>query len=239
MGSKLPLLAALLIAATASADTEAELLKRGIELYKAGKYAEAVPVLAKAYDLEPKPDTLFPLAQAERQAGDCTAAAAHYKKLLTQIGDFNVAKLVQQNLALCEKPSEPAAPACEDKPAAPGEPAKPITVTKTVVRGGGSDKLATGLAVVGTLALGVSAGLAVATKSTIDASNQAETLDVHNSLADRAIVQRDAAIAAGVVGAAALGYAVFRWVTNHDRPAADVAVAPAPGGGGVWVSGRF
>jgi len=235
VGSKLPVLAAVIaISASARAETPAELTKRGIDLYKAGKFAEAVPVLAKAYDADPKPDTLFPLAQAERQAGDCTAAVGHYKKLLGQISDFNVAKLVQQNLALCEKPGEPAAPACE---ATPGEPAKPVTVTKTVVRNGGSDKLATGLAVVGTLALGVAGGLAVAAQSSVDASNKANSLDAHNSFADRATLQSGAAIGAAVVGVAAFGYAVFRW-TSH-KPAADVAVAPTPGGGAVWVSGRF
>ena len=82
MGSKLAVLAAVIATAqTAGADPAAD-LKRGIELYKAGKYGDAAALLKQAYEATGKPETLFSLAQAERLAGDCTSAAAHYHKVV-------------------------------------------------------------------------------------------------------------------------------------------------------------
>src|SRR5262249_43601854 len=73
VGSKLPVLAAIqvmLLATAASADQAGDLFKAGIDHYKAGKYTEAVTELSKSYKLDPKPEALFALAQAERLAGN-------------------------------------------------------------------------------------------------------------------------------------------------------------------------
>ena len=240
MGSKLTVLAAVIaLAGTASADPAGDALKKGIELYKAGKYAEAVPHLEKAHKLDGKPDTLVALAQAQRLAGDCAAAAPNDRKVIERVSDMNVAKLVQQNLSICEpdepKPVTPTPEVQEPKP----EP-EPKIVERTVVREVGStDKLAAALFGGGMLAVGVAGGLYVAASNNADAADRAKSLEDHDLLADRASGQRTIMYVAGGVGVAMMGVAIFRWTRDRSTQKADVAVVPASGGGSVFVTSRW
>ena len=238
MGSKLAVLAWTVVglAGTASADKAGDLMKKGIDQYKAGKYSDAAATLQQVYDLDHKPETLFALAQAQRLAGDCTSAAANYHKVLDQISDINTAKLVQQNLSICE----PQKPEPKPEPAAPPPPSpEPQIVTKTVVKETGkTDVVAASLFGVGMLSLGAAGGLYLAASSNADAADKAATLDAHNSLSDKAKSEDvGMAIAAGV-GVVAIGYAVFRW-THGSESKTEVAAVPTNGGGALWVSGRF
>ena len=245
VGPRLAIVAAVIALAApriARADDAADLLKQGLALYKEHKYAEAATTIAKAYDLDPKPETLFPLAQAERLAGDCKSAATHYKQVIEQISDLNVAKLVQENLALCEAtaPEPPQQPVAQTPPAAAAIAPPPKIITKTVVREVPTgDRLLPVLAGVGALALGAAGGLAIASSSTTDAADRAGSLPSHDTLADRAVSERDAAIAAAAVGVAVLGYATVRWYMHRGPAKADVAVAPLHGGGAFTVTARW
>jgi tetratricopeptide (TPR) repeat protein len=232
VGHKLTVLALSALAGTAWADKASDALKKGIELYKAEKYEQAAKALQKAYDLDPKPEILFPLAQAQRLSGDCLTAAQNYKKVIEQIGDLNTAKLVQQALRICE-PEEPEKPKKEEieKP----EP-EPKIVTKVVTRDvpGHSDRLAATLFAVGTLSIGAAAGLYLASGASSDAANQAHTLDQHNSLQDKAGTEQTAALVAGGLGVALMTVAIVRWVRSDDEQSStNVAVVPTAGGGGV------
>lgn len=248
MGTKIAIAAAVLALASprlVRAETADELLKRGLALYKDGKYSEAVEVLAKAYAADPKPEVMFPLAQAERLAGDCPAAAGHYKKILAQVGDLNVAKLVRQNLSLCEG-AEPVPPEkCETKPAEPEHhdtttTTTPKTIVREVDRGGHTDRVAVLSASVGALALGTATGFYFASSSTRDAADQAGSLPAHNTLADRADSERTAMIVSASIGAAAIGFAAYRWLAHSDAPArTDIAVVPTTHGGAVWFTSRW
>jgi tetratricopeptide (TPR) repeat protein len=224
----------------AHAETPDEILKRGLALYKDGKYSDAVVVLAQAYALDPKPETLFPLAQAERISGDCKAAAEHYKKILEQVADLNVAKLVRQNLALCEgsepPPAAPAAPKCEAPPPAP-ERARPPA--PEIVHDSQTDRVAVISAGAGALALGVATGLYFAASSTRDAADQAGSLAAHDTLADRADAERTATVVTASIGVAAIGFATYRWLTHHDAPRTDIAIVPTTRGGAVWFTSRW
>jgi tetratricopeptide (TPR) repeat protein len=244
VGSKLSVLAVAVVAlaGTARADHAGDAMKKGVELYKAGKYAEAVPYLEKAHKLDGKPETLFTLAQAQRLAGDCISAAANYHKVIERISDMNVGKLVQQNLALCE-PDEPKP---EPKPEQRAEPdndkpaPKPEVIEKTVVRDTGStDKVAAAMFGGGMLAIGVAGGLYVAASNNADAADRAGSLMDHDLLADRATTQRTIMYVAGGVGVAMMGFAIYRWASGDDRPKTDVAVVPAASGGSVFVTSRF
>ena len=249
MGSKLTVLAAVIcLGGTAVADNPAA-LKKGIELYKAGKYAEARVQIEKAYKADHKPETLFALAQAERLAGDCMAAAAHYKQVISEVSDINVAKLVQQNLLLCEPD--------EDKPVAKVEPVKkvdedrepaaavePTIVERTVVREERrTDKLGVVMLGGGMLALGAAGGLYVAASSNADAADLARSLPDHDSLADKAKTERTFMYVAAGAGAVMLGVAVFRFATGGSGKAeksdAGVAVVPNGSGGSLLVTSRF
>ena len=237
MGSKLAVLAAVIATAqTAGADPAAD-LKRGIELYKAGKYGDAAALLKQAYEATGKPETLFSLAQAERLAGDCTSAAAHYHKVVELVSDLNVAKLVEQNLALCEPP-KPAEPAPKSEPAPPPPP--PEVITKTVVREvGHTDVLAALALTAGALGTGAAGGLYLAMQANRDAAGRARTLDDHVELEHRADSDRIAMVAAGAVGLAFIGLAVYRWTRSDDAPRAEVAIAPSASGAAVWVTSRW
>lgn len=246
MGSKLTVLAAVIcLGGTAVADNPAA-LKKGIELYKAGKYAEARVQIEKAYKADPKPETLFALAQAERLADDCTAAAAHYKQVISEVSDLNVAKLVQQNLLLCEPADDKPVVEPAKKVEADPEPVavEPKVVERVVVREERrTDKLAMVMLGGGMLALGAAGGLYVAASSNSDAADLARSLPDHDSLADKAKTERTIMYAAAGAGAVMLGVAVFRFATGGSGKAeksdAGVAVVPNGSGGSLLVTSRF
>ena len=240
MGSKLAILAAVIaFSSTAAADKAGDLMKKGIDLYKAAKYDEAAKVLQQAYDLDHKPETLFALAQAQRLAGDCTSAAANYHKVIAEVSDVYTAKLVQQNLSLCEKDEPKPAPEPRPEPA-PAPAPEPKVITKTVVRDvGQTDMVAAAVFGVGMLGLGAAGGLYVASSSNRDAADNARTLDEHNSLASKADGEQTGMFIAAGLGVAAVGYAVFRWTRGPDAPKADVAIVPTSGGGAVSFSGSW
>lgn len=246
MGSKLTVLAAVIcLGGTAVADNPAA-LKKGIDLYKAGKYAEARVQIEKAYKADPKPETLFALAQAERLAGDCMAAAAHYKQVIAEVSDLNVAKLVQQNLLLCEPAEDKPEPAPEPTKVEVKEvaPVEPKIVERFVIREERrTDKVAVVMLGGGMLALGTAGGLYVAASSNAEAADLARSLPDHDSLADKAKSERTLMYIAAGAGAVMLGVAVFRFATGGSSKAeksdAGVAVLPNGSGGSLLVTSRF
>ena len=243
MGPKLALLAQLiaatLIVGSAAANPKARgLYKRGIDEYKAQKYAEAATTLKSSYDLDPKPDALFALAQAERLGGRCPEALVHYKKLLESTTDLPTAKAVQSNLELCGPPPEkPVAPEAAPPPPPPPPP-PPRTITRTVVREvRRTDKLATLLFAGGVLGLGAGGGLFLASTSSRDDAARAATLDDHGRLNDRADTQRIASFAAGGAGALLIGVAIVRWASGGGASkTTEVTVAPSAHGTMLIVS---
>lgn len=238
-------LAAVIVLATAgvaSADPAADLLKQGIDLYKAGKYSAAIGPLQKSYDLDAKPETLFALAQAQRQSGDCASALKNYHAVLEVQSDFSVAKFVQQNIDVCEKAHpelvpKPPPPKVEPKPEpVKEEPPKTVTVVKQVRS---TDPLAAMLLVGGALGVGAAGGLYVAAGQSRDAADHARTLGDHNDFLHRADVEQTAMYVAGGVGVALIGVAIFRWTRGSDASGTDVAVTPGPGGGAIWVTSHW
>ena len=57
-------------------------LDAGLAAYKAQNWEDAIRELEGAYSLDPDPDLLYTLAQAERQGGRCASALGHYRKYL-------------------------------------------------------------------------------------------------------------------------------------------------------------
>jgi tetratricopeptide (TPR) repeat protein len=244
MGSRLALLAAVqliaaaILAREAAADTRArELYKRGIEEYKARKYEAAAATLKESYELEPKPDALFALAQAERLSGRCREARVHYKQLLEATSEVATARAVQTNLELCgPEPDKSAA-----RPSEGGKPEEPAPSTangtQTVVREvRRTDKLATLLLAGGMLGLGSGGGLYLASTNSREDADRAATLDDHARLNDRADRQRIAAIVAGGAGVVMIGAAIARWVTSGESKSTEVTLAPSASGAMLMVS---
>jgi tetratricopeptide (TPR) repeat protein len=244
MGSRLAVLAAVELIAVALAREAAanprarELYKRGIEEYKAQKYDAAAATLKDAYDLDPKPETLFALAQAERLAGRCPEARAHYRQLLEATTELPTARAVQTNLELCgPDPAKPAAPPPPASGAPASAPPPPPAITRTVVREvRRADKLATALLAGGMLGLGAGGGLYLASRDNRDAADRALTLGDHDRLLDRADLQQIAAIAAGGAGVALIGAAVLRWTLGGGAKTTEVTLAPSSSGTLLMVS---
>ena len=221
----------LLGAGTARAEDPDELRGQGLDLYKAGKYAEAAKVYARLYKLDNKPETLFTLAQSERLSGDCKSATEHYHKVIELVADFNVARLVQQNLKLCGNSEDQVQPKVEE----PAHPDKPATV---VHDHGKSDTLAVTLFGTGMLAIGAAGGLYLAGRADDDAAGRAFTIADHQSLQDRAGTEKLASVIALSAGAVCIGVAVFRWTSAKDSTGT-VALTPTAGGAAVSLSARW
>jgi tetratricopeptide (TPR) repeat protein len=224
----------------AAGDPKADaLVKQGSEAYAAGKYEDAISALQQALTIEPRKETLFALAQAERLGGHCTAAIAHYKQLLSLMTDFESAKLIQGNVALCENTQTTKPP--PEPQAAPPPPPPPASTTKTVVRvERHGDALATSLFAVGALSVGAAAGLYIASNNARDDATTAGTLAIHNQLDDRADQERALSYVALGVGVSAMGYAVYRWVTGHDeQPPATVSIVPTRNAATVGLSASW
>jgi tetratricopeptide (TPR) repeat protein len=233
VGSQLAHLAQVIAAAaivvsarSAAADDVGDLLKQGSAAYQDGRYDDAIAKLQKAYDLQPKPDTLFALAQAERLGGHCPSAIKHYKQVLEKMTDLETSKLIQGNVALCEKTEAVVTDKPKDPPKDPVPP--PPTVTRTIVREHHTDYLAIASVATGTLGLGVGVGLYMASSATRDAAAGAKTLDDNHTLNDRADLQRGLSYVALGAGVGLVGFAIYRWATGHDEePPATVSLGHA------------
>jgi tetratricopeptide (TPR) repeat protein len=243
VGSRLPVLAAQLIALaialgprSAAAETAPELLKQGIDAYKAGKYEDAIKLIGKSYALEPTSESLFALAQAERLAGKCDLAVPHYRKLIETSTELATARAVQNNLALCVKDEPKSPPAAEPDPVvtAPAQD-EPKVVVREVSR---TDVVATSMVAGGALATGAAIGLFLSSRSTLDAAADAGTLEGHDRLEDRGRRDRTLSFIAAGLGAGMIGYAVVRWTIL--KPARrEIAIAPTTGGTMLFVSSRW
>ncbi|HEX6838336.1 MAG TPA: tetratricopeptide repeat protein, partial [Polyangia bacterium] len=117
---------------TARAATEARRhLQRGNTLYQQGRYDEAVAELQAGYALDPRPDFLYAIGQAERKRGDCNAAIRYYQQYVNtgQSPQRTVAVLMQIDRCKEELAAAPATPSKAPAPSteapAPAEPATP------------------------------------------------------------------------------------------------------------------
>ena len=101
-------------------------LVRGSRLYNEGHYDEAIAELEAGYAIEPRPDFLYALGQAERKRGDCKAAIEWYQRYVDTgpSAQRTVATLVQ--IDRCKQELASAAPSTTTPPPrAPAEPSPP------------------------------------------------------------------------------------------------------------------
>ncbi|HUS28133.1 MAG TPA: hypothetical protein VMZ53_06475 [Kofleriaceae bacterium] len=251
MGSKLAILAAIqvvLLAGSTVARAEnkklaRELFELGIEEYKAKDYPAAVASMSKSYSLDPQPNALYALAQAERLNDDCKNATLHYQKLLEVSKDDAIKKAVAGNLELCaqiergEKPKEetPAETKAAEQRDAPVIQYKTIYRTRTESK---TDVLAVSMFAVGGISLGGSVVTYLYARSTRSDADNATTLEDYNDKFDRAQRLRYVSYAAAGVGLALVGVATFRVVRGSKKPT-EVALIPTNGGTFFALSGSF
>ena len=111
-------------------------LDRGLKLYQSQKYDEAIVELRAGLAIDPQPDLLYALGQAERRNGHCARAIEYYESCLALVKDPSAAAAVRVQIERCRVESAPEsrpAPASKSEPLSepaarpepPPEPAGP------------------------------------------------------------------------------------------------------------------
>jgi len=178
-------------------------LDRGVSLYAAGSYDEAVAEFQAGLKVTEHPDLFYALAQAHRKRGDCASAIPAYRRFLAASPPAEEAKRAEANVKRCEEalasqpaparePERPAAapestppattpsatastaaPASEPSAAPPPGPAKPADAATSSASGGGLRLVGLGVMASGGLLLGVGGYFAARAASDWDDVNQA------------------------------------------------------------------
>ncbi len=165
MSARRPLLAAALVVAglflvagatVASAEplrsgdraAAAEHLAHGSKLYQQGHYAEAIAELQAGYAIDPRPDFLYALGQAERKRGDCKAAVGWYQRYVDTgpSAQRTVATLMQIDRCkqeLAAAPRGPAQPPAGEAPPAVAPQAAPAPASSAPLQSAGVEPAAT------------------------------------------------------------------------------------------------
>jgi len=216
----------------APAPTAADLAKQGTDLYQAGDYAGAVPLLQRAHEMEPNTFAYrFALAQALRQSGNCAEAVPHYKALLEGAPDPDTAQNVRSSMEACPE-------AAPDKLAAPAVPPPPPPPPPVASSGDISRSNAM-------LMVGAGASLTAAVLffagSRLDGgdADRARSVEDHDHISGRANLWLGASI---VTAGAGIGLAVYS-IIRHERskrPGTEISISPRAGGGvAVGLGGSF
>jgi tetratricopeptide (TPR) repeat protein len=198
------------LAVAAPAD---DLRASGLRAYAVGRYDQAIEAFQQAYQLDPTPDLLYALAQAQRMKGDCRAAAVSYRAYLRTGPSERSAAPARQNLERCEqelaKPAPPTKPTVEVvAPPPPVEPAVPP-------RRWQSDRAAAVLMGLGGAALvagAVSWGVGEAGAQSLAAASSYDQFATRAADADAYDRERIGGIVSVAVGGVLAAVAVGRWV---------------------------
>lgn len=245
----LAVLALSLVAASgvASADTKTlarDLFNLGIDEYKAKKYDDAAASLAKSHALDPRPDSLYALAQAERLANRCKEAIGHYEQLLEQTTNDKSIKKIKENIELCRQ-IEAGKPAPEEKheDAKSVERDAPTIEYRTVVR---TERKRDVLSIVLFAGGGVAISGGVATylvaRSQRNDADHASTLEEYNDKYDSSRRLKWISYASAGVGVSLITVALVRVIrgdSSGESRTQEVAVTPTSGGSMVTFSSRW
>jgi hypothetical protein len=203
------------------------LLQQGVELYRAGKYDDAIAALQRSYELDAKLDTLFALAQAERLGGHCPDALVHYNKILETATEPSLAGAVKNNMGLCVT--------AKDRDKHDSHPAPPATVV--ITKASRPSPLAMSLVGVGGVLLGTSVGLLIAASNSQDAARTTTTFDEYDRLTRRAGLERGLGYTFAALGVAGVGASVYFMVRKESPPPVSATVTSQ--GAAVFVQGRW
>jgi len=183
----------------------------GQRLYAADRYDEAIRELEAGRRIDPRPEFLYALGQAERKRGRCDAAITHFRAYLAEARAPSEISAASLQIERCERQLErerQAAPA-----AAPSRP-PPIATEAPPAREGPPwylDVWGGVLSGAGVAALIASAILYVSAESAIDPASYA-TLPGYEDALDARDLRATAGAVTFAVGAALLAAGVLRYV---------------------------
>jgi len=242
-------LAAILVAPAARADDAHEHLEKGTRFYNLQDWSGALKEFKAAYEIDPKPEILWSIAQVQRLSGDCRSAIFTYKAYMrgASAAGANAAqefvKSCQATLAAqrsaveapppAEPPPQPRAetkPPPEAPPPQPVQPAQPKPASPWAL-----DPLGDVLFVFGVGGLAVGATFLVVGNSDMSASSQKPTYQEYDHAVDVARTEQEVGVGSLIGGAVFAGLAIWRFVAVANRHAREHAAAflvvPQPGGG--------
>ena len=235
-------------------------LTRGVEFYAQKQYELAIIEFRAGFALDPRPDFLFALAQAERLSGDCPSAVVYYKRFLTTNPGTNQAEAARVNMRRCtralesgprgnkvnattpdalksaEQASEPA-----PSPIAPPPVVVPTATTAQAPPPWYSDRLSLVLLGGAATSVVVGGGFWLA-KSNAESAAASATDDAdYASAISRARRNRTISLVGFGVGVSLGAAATYRLMRHRreGRQGTTVVAAPTRGGAAIAVSGRF
>jgi len=249
--------AALLAPALARADEAQDHADRATRAYNIQDWPTALREYKQAYELDPKPETLWSIAQTQRLSGDCRGAILTYRAYVrgASTAGANAAEnwikqceatIEAQQKALDDAMKEPAKPQPvqpqpQPQPVQPQPP--PVAHAKPAHRSWVLDPLGGTLAVVGLAALGGGGYFLVTGNSDMSAAAKKPTYQQYDKAVDDANSEQKIGTFALVGGAVFIGLATWRYlaVASHDHDETMQAFAPVvvPGGAVVTYGGTF
>ena len=238
-------------------------LQRGVEFYAEKQYELAIVEFRAGYAIDPRPDFLFALAQAERLSGDCPTAMVYYQRFLDTGPSANQAEAARVNMRRCKRalesgpggipPRSTTAALDQAKGAAgPAPPAmpgasRPGTVSRRAParRSWYRDPLGVSLLAGSVAGLGLSVGFWVAKGSAEAAAADAPDHETYLESLDRARRNRTLAVVSLSAGVALAGVAIYRLASRSSREErtaperTTLVLAPTSGGAVAGLAGTF
>jgi hypothetical protein len=227
----------------------------GLRLYDIAKYAEAIAELKTGYEIEPRPEILYTIGQAERLRGDCKKAIEAYRAFLRSHPVAKRASSARQNIARCqtELAQAPPPPPPEPPPVVAPPPSPPPVAAVVVPPSAAPqaerrwyhDWVGATLVSAGVAALAVGAGLWAVGNQRIDDANTAPRYDQFATAAsgEGGAQSLQAAgitcVAAGLVSIAAGATRYLLLGRAERRRAATISAAVSPAGGALFMTTRF
>jgi hypothetical protein len=250
------LIACVLFPIAAFADEAADHFSKGTRYYNVQDWPNALKEYKESYTLDPKPETLWAVAQTQRLSGDCRGAILTYKAFMRTASTAG-ANAASEWIKTCEADLEAQRRAIEATNTPPVEPVKPVPVkpeptplvpvklepppppapSHATSRSWALDPLGDVLFVVGIGGLaGGGAYFAIGASDASSAPNKATVGDWHRA-DSTARTDQTIGIIAGSAGIVCVGLAIWRFTsTAHhiDREhAAKFDVVPTPNGGAL------
>ncbi len=226
-------------------------LDKGLKLFEAKKYDEALKELRQGYVLSNAPEFLYAMGQIERIRGNCRVALTHYQAYLDTEPASELAAAAKLQIERCEKQLRPAEPPTAEAAPAPAPkvdqppPPTPTTSPAPVVtvatpapepRRWFTDGLGDGLLGGGVVLLG--GGLASFLVGHAAAADAKLNLDKY--VAARSLGWAQPVGIAGIVaGTAMLAGAILRYVWFEKSAPLTVSVILRADGGFFVYAGSF
>ncbi|RMH44069.1 MAG: hypothetical protein D6689_03340 [Deltaproteobacteria bacterium] len=238
-------------------------LDRGLEHYRARDYEAAIREFRAGYAIDPRPELMFAIGQAERLSGDCASAIRAYREFLATDPPEPQAKAASAAIERCEvalgetgwtsaeipdrgPPAAPARPAGRVPAAAPAAHAAPAPAAPAAAPGDDRrpwyrDPIGATLLGAGATSAAVGIGLFVSSAAERRAAADAATYGEYERHLDAAQSRRTAAWVGVGVGAGLASAAAVRYWLRRDRGTSrrDLTVVPTASGAALVVAGTF